>query len=292
MTAVKKRALFLVLPTVIVLASIVIFPLIFSLSVSVRSYDIRIPEHPFIGIRNWINLLKNPDFFNSCVVTGTMIVSELTLELGLGLVLALLLLRLPSSRKIFQPILLIPMMVMPVVVGYVGRLVFEIRSGPINYFLNLLGLESLRWHASPDLALVTILVLRIWRWTPFVMATLLAGLLSLPLEPYQSAEVDGASTWQIFTRLTIPMLKPVITLVVVMRTLEILQTFDIMYVLTMGGPGSRTTTISLFTYLLGFRYWDIGQAAAAAWLIMIPLSILVTFFVKLMQKGGEDEQAK
>jgi len=180
MTVVKRRALFLVLPTVIVLASIVIFPMVFSLSVSVRAYDLRIIEHPFIGIKNWINLLKNPDFFNSTVVTGTMIVSELILELGLGLVLALLLLRLPNSRKIFQPILLVPMMVMPVVVGYVGRLVFEVRSGPINYFLNLLGLEGLQWHASPDLALVTILILRIWRWTPFVMATLLAAPGTLP----------------------------------------------------------------------------------------------------------------
>jgi len=154
-------------------------------------------------------------------------------------------------------------------------------------------MEGLQWHASPDLALITILILRIWRWTPFVMATLLAGLLSLPQEPYQSAQVDGANTWQIFTQLTLPMLKPIITLVVVMRTLEVLQTFDIMYVLTMGGPGSRTTTLSLYTYLLGFRYLDIGQAAAAAWLIMIPLSILVTFFVKLMQnEGGEIEKAK
>lgn len=290
---VRKRALFLVLPTVILLASIVIFPMIFSLRVSVLSYDLRIPEHPFIGIKNWINLLKNPDFLNAVSVTVTMIVTELLFELVLGMVLALLLLQLPVFRGILQPLLLIPMMVMPVVVGYMGRLIFEVRSGPVNYFLNLLGMEGLQWHGSPDLALITILILRIWRWTPFVMATLLAGLLSLPQEPYQSAQVDGANTWQIFTKLTLPMLKPVITLVVVMRTLEVLQTFDIMYVLTMGGPGSRTTTLSLYTYLLGFRYWDIGQAAAAAWFIMIPLSILVTFFVKLMQKGGgEIEKAK
>ena len=290
---VRNRALLLVLPTVIVLALIVIFPMIFSLSVSVLSYDLRIPEHPFIGIGNWINLLKNPDFLNAVSVTVTMIVTELLFELVLGMVLALLLLQLPVFRGILQPLLLIPMMVMPVVVGYMGRLIFEVRSGPINYFFNLLGMEGLGWHASPDLALITILILRIWRWTPFVMATLLAGLLSLPQEPYQSAEVDGANTWQIFTKLTLPMLKPVITLVVVMRTLEVLQTFDIMYVLTLGGPGNRTTTLSLYTYLLGFRYWDIGQAAAAAWFIMIPLSILVTFFVKLMQKeGGEIEKAK
>ncbi len=289
---VKKRALMLVLPTVVVLALIVIFPLVFSLSVSVRAYDIRIPEHPFIGFGNWISLLKNPDFYSAVLVTGTMILAELFFELLLGLCVALLLLQLPRSRKIFQPILLIPMMVMPVVVGYMGRLVFEVRSGPINYFLNMLGLESLCWHASPDLALITILILRIWRWTPFVMAVLLAGLLSLPMEPYQSAQVDGANIWQIFIHITIPMLKPIITLVVIMRSLEILQTFDIMYVLTMGGPGAKTMTLSLYAYITGFRYWDIGQASAAAWLIMIPLSIMVTLFVKMMEKGEKIEQAK
>ncbi|GAK59546.1 ABC transporter, membrane spanning protein (Sugar) [Candidatus Vecturithrix granuli] len=283
----KRQATFLVVPTVLILALIVIFPLLFSLYVAVTGYDIRIPEHPFVGIGNFKNLLKQSDFYNSLYVTGTLIVVELIIELLLGLILALLLLQLPGARKFFQPILLIPMMVMPVVIGYVGRLVFEVRSGPINYFLNLLGFESLQWHASPTLALITVLILRLWQWTPFVMAVLLAGLLSLPVEPYDSAQVDGASAWQTFRYLTVPMLRPVITLVVIMRTLEILQTFDIIYVLTMGGPGSRTMTVSLYTYLAGFRYWDVGMASAAAWFMMIPLSFLITLFVKFMEKGEQ-----
>jgi multiple sugar transport system permease protein len=285
--ALKRRAKLFVLPTVLVLALIVIFPLAFSLYVAVTGYDIRIPEHPFVGFGNFKNLLRQGDFYNSLYVTGTMIVVELVVEFLLGLMLALLLLQLPGARKFFQPILLIPMMVMPVVIGYVGRLVFEVRSGPINFFLNLLGFESLQWHAAPALALLTILILRLWQWTPFVMAVLLAGLLSLPVEPYDSAQVDGASAWQAFLHITLPMLKPVITLIVIMRTLEILQTFDIIYVLTMGGPGSRTMTVSLYTYLAGFRYWDVGMASAAAWFMMIPLSILITLFVKFMEKGEQ-----
>ncbi|MBD3308277.1 ABC transporter permease subunit, partial [candidate division KSB3 bacterium] len=245
----KQRATVLVLPTVIVLAVIVIFPMLFSLYVAVMGYDIRIPEHPFVGLGNFKNLLRQSEFYNSVYVTGTMVIVELVAELALGLVLALLLLQLPRARQLFQPLLLIPMMVMPVVIGYVGRLLFEVRSGPINYFLNLVGIESLQWHSSADLALLTVLILRVWQWTPFVMAVLLAGLLSMPIEPYESAKVDGANSWQIFTHLTLPMLKSVITLIVIMRTLEIIQTFDIIYVLTMGGPGSRTMTISLYTYL-------------------------------------------
>jgi multiple sugar transport system permease protein len=270
---------------ILVLAAIVVFPMVFSINVSVRAFDIRIREHPFNGVQNFITVLTSRDFYGATTVTGIMIVAELAVELVLGMALALALMNLPTARKLFQPILLVPMMVMPVVIGYVGRLIFEVRSGPVNYFLNLLGIESLKWHASADMALVTILILRIWQWTPFVVAVFLAGLLSLPLEPYDNAQVDGASAGQIFFRITVPMLRPVITLIVIMRALEILQTFDITYVLTLGGPGTSTMTMSLYSYLIGFRYWDIGQASAAAWLIMIPLSFLVTWFVRLMEKG-------
>lgn len=281
----KRRATLLALPTVAVLVIIVIFPMIFSLTVSFHQYDMRIQERPFIGLGNFARLLTDPDFFNAVKVTGILVVGELFFQFAFGLVIAMMLMNLPGSRKFYQPLLLIPLMVVPVVLGYTGRLIFEVRSGPINYLLNLLGFESLRWHASSELALVTIMILRVWRWTPFVMAVLLAGMLSLPLEPYDSAQVDGANGWQIFTRITLPMLKPVIMLVVVMRALDVLQTFDEIYVLTMGGPGTRTMTLSFFTYFAGFRYWDVGRASAAAWLIMIPLSILVTIFVRLMEKG-------
>lgn len=291
MTA-RSRARLLVLPTVLVLALIVIFPMIFSISVSVRDYDIRRPEHPFTGLQNFGSLLTDEEFYNATAITAVMIGAELVVEFGLGLGLALALMNLPVTRKIYQPILLVPMMVMPVVIGYMGRLVFEVRSGPVNYILNLLGFESLGWHASPQLALITILILRVWQWTPFVMATLLAGLLSMPLEPFDSAQVDGASAWQTFTRITLPALRPIIMLVVIMRALEILQTFDLIYVVTLGGPGSRTMTLSLFTYLIGFRYWDVGKASAAAWLIMIPLSFLVTVFVRVMEGGERVEKTK
>jgi multiple sugar transport system permease protein len=282
----------MVYPVILVLALIVIFPMIFSISVSVRGYDIRIQEHPFVGLRNFIAVLKNKDFFDATMNTGIMIVAELAVELLLGMAIALVLMGLPVGRKLFQPILLVPMMVMPVVIGYIGRLVFEVRSGPVNYFLNLLGIEGLKWHASAQLSLVTILILRIWQWTPFVIAVFLAGLLSLPLEPYDSAQVDGASARQVFFLISLPMLRPVITLVVIMRALEVLQTFDITYVLTLGGPGISSMTMSLYTYLLGFRYWDVGQTAAAAWLIMIPLSLLVTWFVRVMEKGERSAETR
>ncbi len=256
--------------------------MIYSIIVSLRFYDIRIPRHPFVGFENYARLFTDSRFHNALRVTGLLLLGELALQFPLGFGLALLLVRKFRGKKVVQPLLLIPMMITPVVVGYMGRLLFETRSGPINYFINLMGLPSALWHTSTSTALVTVILLDTWQWTPFMMGVLLAGLVSLPLEPYESAKVDGASTLQIFWYITLPLLKPVIALVIIMRSLAILQVFDIIYVLTMGGPGTATETIGIYTYLVGFRYWDIGRASSAAWVLAMMLSIGITMFLKAM----------
>jgi multiple sugar transport system permease protein len=266
----------------VILVLVVIFPMIYSLTVSFRLYDLRVPRHPFVGFENYIRLFTDSRFHNALGVTGLLLLGELVLQFPIGFGLAILLARKFRGKKVVQPLLLIPMMITPVVVGYMGRLLFETRSGPINYFLNLMGLPSALWHTSASTALLTVILLDTWQWTPFMMGVLLAGLVSLPPEPYESAKVDGASGLQIFWYLTLPLLKPVIALVIIMRSLAILQTFDIIYVLTMGGPGTATETIGIYTYLVGFRYWDIGQASSAAWVLAMMLSVGVTIFLKMM----------
>lgn len=284
MTRRRGGPILLVVPTVFILVLVVIFPMIYSLTVSFRLYDLRVPRHPFVGFDNYIRLFTNSRFHNALRVTGWLLLGELTLQFPIGFGLAILLARKFRGKKVVQPLLLIPMMITPVVVGYMGRLLFETRSGPINYFLNLMGLPSVLWHTSASTALLTVILLDTWQWTPFMMGVLLAGLVSLPPEPYESAKVDGASGLQIFWYLTLPFLKPVIALVVIMRALAILQTFDVIYVLTMGGPGTATETIGIYTYLVGFRYWDIGQASSAAWVLAMMLSVGITIFLKLMER--------
>jgi len=284
MTRRRGGPILLVVPTVFILVLVVIFPMIYSLTVSFRLYDLRVPRHPFVGFDNYIRLFTNSRFHNALKVTGWLLLGELALQFPIGFGLAILLARKFRGKKVVQPLLLIPMMITPVVVGYMGRLLFETRSGPINYFLNLMGLPSVLWHTSASTALLTVILLDTWQWTPFMMGVLLAGLVSLPPEPYESAKVDGASGLQIFWYLTLPLLKPVIALVVIMRALAILQTFDVIYVLTMGGPGTATETIGIYTYLVGFRYWDIGQASSAAWVLAMMLSVGITIFLKLMER--------
>jgi len=280
----RQRAVLLVLPTVIILVLVVVFPMFYSLSVSFRMYDLRVPRHPFVGLENYVRLFTDSRFHNALGVTGLLLIGELALQFPIGFGLALLLARKFWGKKAVQPVLLLPMMVTPVVVGYMGRLLFEVRSGPINYFLSLAGLPGGLWHSSASTALLTVMLLDTWQWTPFIMGVMLAGLTSLPVEPYESARVDGASGLQIFWYLTLPMLKPVIALVIIMRTLAILQTFDVIYVLTLGGPGTATETIGIYTYLIGFRYWDIGRASSAAWILALILSAGITMFLRLMSK--------
>ena len=280
----RREAAILVLPAILILVLIVIFPMLYSLVVSFHAYDLRVTQHPFIGLQNFWTLLTDPRFHNALRVTGLLVVSELPLQFALGLGLALLLARKISGKRVIQPLLLIPMMITPVVVGYMGRLLFEYRSGPINYLLGLASLPGPLWHASSDTALLTIVLLDTWQWAPFMMAVLLAGLVSLPREPYESALVDGASRLQIFWYITLPLLKRVIFLALIMRTLALLQSFDVIYVLTGGGPGTATETISVYTYFTGFRYWNIGQAASAAWVLAIILSIGITLFLRTLAK--------
>lgn len=278
----KRGPTLLVLPTLVVLVLVVVFPMIYSLTVSFRFYDLRVPRHPFVGFDNYYRLIADLRFHNALKITGLLLIGELALQFPIGFGLALLLARNFRGKRVVQPVLLLPMMITPVVVGYMGRLLFETRSGPINYFLNLLGIPSALWHSSAGTALLTVVLLDTWQWTPFMMGVLLAGLVSLPPEPYESAKVDGASSLQIFWYLTLPLLKPVIALVIIMRSLAIFQTFDIIYVLTMGGPGTSTETIGIYTYLVGFRYWDIGKASSAAWFMSIALSLGITIFLKII----------
>lgn len=258
--------------------------MIYSLTVSFRFYDLRVPRHPFVGFENYVRLFSDTRFHNALIVTGLLLLGELALQFPLGFGLAHLLAREFRGKKLVQPLLLLPMMITPVVVGYMGRLLFETRSGPINYILNLVGLSSMLWHTSARTALFTVILLDTWQWTPFMMGVLLAGLVSLPSEPYESAKVDGASSLQILWYLTLPLLKPVIALVIIMRALAIFQAFDVIYVLTMGGPGTATETIGIYTYLIGFRYWDVGQASAGAWVLAMMLSVGITIFLRVMSK--------
>jgi multiple sugar transport system permease protein len=279
-------------PTVVVVVLLTVYPSLAVFSNSLYEYDYIAGTRIFNGLDNYRSILSDSQFRQSVLNTTVFVALAATLETALGFLLALLYYEPFRGRRALANITVFPMMLSTMVVSATWRTLFHFDIGPINALLRSLGVGPVGWLINPDIALLSVVIVDIWQWTPFVMAVMVAGLLSLPVEPFDSAQVDGANTWQIFTRITLPMLRPITMLIVIMRALEILQTFDLIYVVTLGGPGSRTMTLSLLTYLIGFRYWNVGKASAVAWLLMIPLSILITIFVRVMERGERVEQAK
>ena len=186
----------------------------------------------------------------------------------------------------FRAILLIPMMLPPVVVGVVWRLMFNPDFGAINGTLKGAGVntEALTWTASPGLALASVIAVDVWQWTPFMFLILLAGLQAIPQEPYEAAMIDGSNWWQTFRHITLPMLKPAILIALLLRTMDLLRVFDQIFILTEGGPGFATETVSLYIYRTAFRFADFGYAAAMSFVLLALTNIISLVYIRLLQR--------
>jgi len=274
----------LVLPAVGILLFIGAFPFIFSLGISFGQWP-RFPSMPFqwVGLTNYVKVLRDPTFLNSVVVTLKYIAWAVGLQFLIGFALALALLNLPKGRKIICSYLLIPSTLAPVVVGIIWLLIFSTNYGPLNFILSRLGIEPVDWLGSPDTALTTIIVADIWEWSPFIMIILLSGLVSLPTDPFEAAKIDGASPLQTFFYITLPLLKPIILIAVVLRTIDAVKIFGLVDVMTKGGPGGATKVITYFIYNQAFKYWSLSYAAAITFFIMPAMMVLVLIYFRVVR---------
>ncbi|MEM0050691.1 MAG: sugar ABC transporter permease, partial [Candidatus Bathyarchaeia archaeon] len=223
----RRIAYVLMLPALIVLIAAVIFPLIFSINVALRKYDLRLPveNYPFIGIENFLRAIYDAYFLNSLLITLQFILLGLALQFPIGLGVAVLLSRL-RWRHYILPAIVIPALIPPIVAGYMGIILFH-TDGVVNYFLSLLGLSSkIAWYSKPETALITCVLIDTWQWYPFIALILLAGILSIPPEYIEAARIDGASELSIFRHVTLPMLRGVIAIAIIFRMLEMLRVFD------------------------------------------------------------------
>lgn len=279
-----ERALpyLLIAPTVAVLAALSIYPLVYSVRVSLQSDSGWTLSH--------FARLVSDDFFRSALAhTLVYAVIALTFEFLLGLALAVLLNREMRGRSFFRAALLVPMMLPPVVVGVVWRLMLNPNFGAINGTLQGAGIntEQLTWTASPTLAFASVVMVDIWQWTPFMFLILLAGLQAIPDEPYEAALIDGSSPWQTFRHITLPLLKPAILIALLLRTMDLLRVFDQIFILTEGGPGSATETISLYIRRTAFRFGDFGYAAAMSFVLLILTNAVSLLYIRLLQRQEE-----
>ena len=269
-------------PAVAVLLSLSIYPLLYSVSVSLQQEN---PNGVVWGLGNFARLVSDSFFWTAMAHTFVYATAALTFEFLLGLGLALLLNSQIRGRGIFRVSLLVPMMLPAVVVGVVWRLMLNPNFGAINGTLKQIGIntESLTWTASPKLAMLSVIAVDVWQWTPFVFLVLLAGLQAIPQEPYEAALIDGSSRWQTFWHVTLPLLKPSILIVLLLRTMDLLRVFDQIFILTEGGPGFATETVSLYIYRTAFRFFDFGYAAAMSFVLLVLTNVISVIYIKFLQ---------
>lgn len=237
----------------------------------------------FIWFKNFTRFFTDYKIHNTVRITFIFILVTVTIEIVLGLLIALLFNQKIRGLKTFRTILLMPLFATPVAIGFLFLTIFYEEGGPINSFLTPLGLK-VPWLSHPTWSLVSVMIVEIWQWTPFCFLVILAGLQSLPEEIYQAASLDYKPGWQLFRRITLPMLQPVLVIVLLLRLIEACKIFDIPSRLTRGGPGTSTMVYSLYTYLTGMKYFDLGYAAVQGFMLLIVMMIIVTFFFKRMRE--------
>lgn len=282
----KTGSLFLI-PAIAFLVLTSLYPLVYALILTFFHWDLKIsPVKKFIGFGNYVHAFKDNQFHNSLQVTLTFVLVTVFVEAVLGMAIALLVTRESRGGRIVRSLILIPMVMTPVVVGVLWRMLFNPDFGLINYLLSLFGADpkKLLWLGDPNLALWTVMITDIWEWTPFVVLCFVAGLTSLPVDTIKAARVDGASSWQIFWHISLPLMKPVILVTVLLRFLDAFKVVDTVYVMTYGGPGNSTKLLSFFIYETGLKYFNIGYASTISWLFIIFVFILTFYLIRERQR--------
>ncbi len=260
----------MLLPAALFVAVMIGFPFLDTLWLSHFSFHFGSAAHP-IGLGNYAALLRDGEFWNGLKVTFLLYVLALALQLAAGLYLALLLNRLRRFRRLLRTLLVSPFVMPSVVVGMMWLVIFDPTIGLANWVLALFGIPPALWLASPTWVIPTIALIDSWQWAPFVALILLAGLQSLPADVYEAAAIDGASGFSLLRRITLPLLAPSLLAAAILRSVDLLRFFDIIYITTQGGPGNASDTLNIYAFRQGFVFLDIGYACA----LMVALTAVV-----------------
>jgi multiple sugar transport system permease protein len=281
-----KRAF--IIPAVIWILTFSIFPLLYALYTSLHSFRFgRINE--FVGLYNFVRLFTDTNLHSGLRVTLIFVTISVSIQMFVGFGLALLLNREITGRNLLRAIMILPLFATPVAIGYLGITIFYEENGPVNSILRAFGIGNIPWLSNPFWALIAVILVDIWQWTPFVFLVSLAALQTLPDDLYEAAKVDGASGWSMFRYITLPLMTPILTLILLLRLVESFKVFDIPISLTLGGPGRATEVYSLFTYRTAMRFFDHGYAAAQGFLLLIIVSFIIAVLYRRIVKVYEIE---
>ncbi len=276
----------LIIPAFVVVFALAAYSAVWLLQLSLVDLTFGEPfrEAEWVGLANyeWLLFNEHSTFWASVRVTIVYLLGTLLPELLIGFAIALLLNRKMRGQSLFTAVLIIPIVLMPAMVGMVGRLYFSY-DGLINFFFETFTGIRHNWYGA-DLALWAVVLVDIWEWTPFFILILLAGLQTLPVEPFEAARVDGASRWQAFVHLTLPLMLPLVLTTLILRFMDVLRLFDVIFVMFGGGPGTTTTTLPLYVYRTTLVQRNVGRGSAASIMLIIIIVTLTVILIKLRER--------
>lgn len=274
------------LPGLLTLGVVMGFPLVYAALISISSLTFLKPAlQPFVGLKNFLIVMADPLFWGALWLTVKYSVVTVVGEFVVGLGVALMLNRTVRMKPVYFAVLTIPMAMSPVSVALIWRMLLQPNLGIVNGVLESMGLPRPDWLGSADLALWTMAAIDVWQQTSFVVLILAAGLAALPRDPYEAADVDGATALQQFWYITLPMLRPVAAIAIIIQLINEFRTYDLPYILTKGGPGTSTEVLSFFAYRRAFLGLSLNEGAAAAFiLLLIVLALTIAFFASLERR--------
>lgn len=275
------------LPALLVVLVAVIIPLCNSFVLSFEKVRINVPDFvpQFVGVENYFRMFDDPVFLRSVENTAFFAFVSVPLELVLGIILAMMLSGDGRGARVMRSVMLIPMIMAPVAAGTMWRMMLDKNTGIINYLITLPGLPAVDWLGNPKLAMVSVILVDVWRMTPWFALLLISGIKSISGDTIEAALVDGASKWKCFCYVILPQLTRVLTLILMLRVIDAFKVFDIVFVMTGGGPGMATEMLPGYIYAQGLRYFDAGYAAALALVFIAAMAVLSSVFLFLRSRA-------
>ena len=274
-----------VVPALIVVLGVIIFPWLFTIWMSFEEWKVGSPT-TFVGLANYLRLPADPRFVESVGHTLSYTALSVLLPLVLGTFAAVVFHAKFPGRGVLRALFIMPMMATPVAIALVWTMMFHPQLGVLNYLLSLVGLPPQLWVFHPGTVIPSLVLVETWQWTPLVMLIVLGGIAALPTEPYESAQIDGAGAWQMFRYITLPLIMPFLFIAAMIRGIDALKSFDIIFAITQGGPGTASETINIYLYSVAFVYYDLGYASAIA-IVFFALIVALTAVLLILRKRAQ-----
>jgi multiple sugar transport system permease protein len=270
------------LPAVVALLVLIVLPVLSNLVISLHDWFIGRPP-TYIGLENFSDALSDRRFWNGVRQTLTFTGVAVPIQLVLGLAIAVLFNREFPAKGLVRTVILLPMVATPVAIALIWALMFNPSLGVLNYFLESLGLERSLWVAQRNLAIPSLVLVDTWQWSPMIALILLAALQGVPIEHYEAARIDGASGWQSFWHITLPGIRSAIVVALILRSVDALKTFDIIYVITEGGPGIASETLNVLAFKTGFQFFHAGYAATLL-IFLMTLVLAIAYLLNIVRR--------